>query len=239
MPYNLLNIKPSDVPQCIGHVMGAIQGLASSFICSFVAIRCRGPNTASAHLEERFASLVPISAAQNRGLNWAPELGRKILRYMQRFLWAGAEFAWLGAFTTVGFKLWRISEATAEQHAAPSPETVGPLPDLDILTQVIPTLQHRRQTLMNEFCAAARGAIGARMSQTPAPSAFFLSKTGIIPTTNQFQGSSCTTSWMQPRDTARDRHSKWETYIYILIHTDTDISYLDKIFHEKWYWGKL
>ncbi len=37
----------------------------------------------------------------------------------------------------------------------------------------------------------------------PALAAFFLSKTGIMPTTSQLSGSARTSSWKQPRDTAK------------------------------------
>ena len=59
--------------------------------------------------------------------------------------------------------------------------------------------------------------------------AFFLSKTGIIPTTSQLPGSARTSSWMQPRDTANQGpisvlNKKYQCVglkIYVHIHTFT------------------
>ena len=47
------------------------------------------------------------------------------------------------------------------------------------------------------------GPIGPSSVRNFVRIAFFLSKTGIMPTTSQLPGSDHTSSWMQPRDTAK------------------------------------
>jgi hypothetical protein len=60
----------------------------------------------------------------------------------------------------------------------------------------------------------------------PARRDFFLSKTGIIPTTSQLPGSERTSSWIQPRDTVKQTFQSLihkYTHIYKHIHTNTCI----------------
>ena len=68
-----------------------------------------------------------------------------------------------------------------------------------------------------------RAALVGPSSGRPALTAFFLSKTGIMPTTSQLPGSARTSSCKQPSDTERKGrvrrvHNHIHAYTYICIH---------------------
>ena len=88
---------------------------------------------------------------------------------------------------------------------------------------------HPCKTACRHWCVRPirlRAAPFGPSSGRPARTDFFLSKTGIIPTTSQLPGSARTSSWIQPRDTVKQIFQSLihnYTHIYKHIHANTCI----------------